>query len=139
MTEYEQQAKNFLRESGAKMRVKYVEDVLGFPFDKNDKYPHRKYSVTLTRNGKSWTFPFYDSYANFLDRRKRPTHYDILACLTKYDVGDMGDFVQEFGYEIVDSDSFRRVEKIWKAVKDEYKNLLMLFGEDLMEKLAEIN
>ena len=137
MDEYQKQALEFLSEAGATMEIKYVGDVDGFPFDDHDKRPHRKYRVTIRRNGNSFNFPFYDSYNNW-KAKMDPNEYDVLACLQTYDVGEMGDFVEEFGYKIVDRKSFERVEKIWKQCKDEYRNLCLLFDDDLMEKLAEI-
>lgn len=63
-----------------------------------------------------------------------PTAYDILTCLTKYDPGTFEDFCGEFGY---DTDS-RRAEKTYNAVMDEYRQVAMLFDEDEMEQLREI-
>ncbi len=64
-----------------------------------------------------------------------PTVYDVLASLTKYDPGTFKDFCGDFGY---DTDS-RSAEKTYKAVVDEYKNLTMLFNDEELELMAEIN
>lgn len=140
MENYDEQARKFLEESNTKMTIEPVDVVMGFPFDthRSIKTPHVKYAVTLARDGKSYTFDFYGSTAEY-ESGEDSTPYDILACVEKYDVGDMGNFVEEFGYEIKDRESFVRVEKIWQACKDQYKNLLDLFGEEWMEKLCEIN
>jgi hypothetical protein len=63
-----------------------------------------------------------------------PTAYDVLACLTKYDPGTLEDFCGDFGYD-VDS---KKAEKIYEAVKDEWKNVCMLFTDEEIEKLQEI-
>lgn len=63
-----------------------------------------------------------------------PTAYDILACLTKYDPGTLGDFRDEFGYN---SDS-KKAEIVYNAVKDEYNNLCMLFSDEEIAQLTEI-
>lgn len=63
-----------------------------------------------------------------------PTTYDVLSCLTKYDPGTFESFCAEYGY---DTDS-KRAEKIYQAVKDEYKNVAMLFNSQEVEELAEI-
>jgi hypothetical protein len=66
---------------------------------------------------------------------KAPTAYDILACVTKHEVGTFEDFCSEFGY---DTDS-RKAEKTYQAVKEEYLNISRLFNEDELAELQEIN
>lgn len=63
-----------------------------------------------------------------------PTAYDILACLTKSDPGTLEDFCNEYGYDL---DS-KKAEKTYKAVKDEYNNVCMLFSDEEMAELSEI-
>ena len=138
MTDYQQQALDFLKEAEATMTITRNGSVDGFPFDDKDTLPHRRYKVTIERNGSSYTFPFYGSYADW-QKDRDPNEYDILACVEKYDVGTMADFVEEFGYKIVDRKSFLRVEKIWTRCKDQYRSLKTMFGPELMEKLCEIN
>lgn len=138
MTEYEKQAVDFLKNSGATMKIEYVGTVDGFPFDDKDTLPHRKYRVTIERDGETYEFPFYGSYRDW-QKEEDPSEYDVLACLQKYDVGDMADFVDEFGYEIKDRKSFLRVEKIWQNCKAEYKALLRVFGYDWFGELREIS
>lgn len=65
----------------------------------------------------------------------KPTNYDILACMTKYDPETFEDFCSNFGY---DTDS-KKAERIYNSVKDEYKNLCDLFNEIEMNELQEIN
>lgn len=66
---------------------------------------------------------------------KEPTEYDVLACLTKYEVGTLEDFCAEFGY---DTDS-KKAEVIYKAVLNEYQNVAMLWNDEEIELLSEIN
>jgi len=63
-----------------------------------------------------------------------PTAYDILACLTKHDPGTLEDFCNEYGY---DSDS-KKAERVYNAVKDEYNNVCMLFSDEEIAQLTEI-
>lgn len=65
----------------------------------------------------------------------KPTLYDVLSCLQKYDVGSFEDFCSEFGY---DEDS-RSAEKIYKAVVKEFEAMERLFTNEELEILAEIN
>lgn len=64
-----------------------------------------------------------------------PSAYDVLASLTKYDIGNFEDFCADFGY---DADS-RKAYKIYKAVKRESENIQMLFSQSEIEQLQEIN
>jgi hypothetical protein len=64
-----------------------------------------------------------------------PTAYDLLTCLTKYEVGTFDDFCANFGY---DTDS-RKAEKTYKAVCEEYKKVCCIFSDDELTELQEIN
>ena len=66
---------------------------------------------------------------------KIPTAYDVLSCLTKHEINDFDDFCDEFGY---DTDS-RKAEKIYKAVVEEWKNVKILWSDEEIEELQEIN
>lgn len=65
---------------------------------------------------------------------KEPTLYDILTCLTKYDVGTFENFCSEFGY---DEDS-RKAEKTYNAVVKEYESMCRLFSDEELEVLQLI-
>ena len=107
---------------------------------------HNVYRVRIDRNNKTFSFNFIDSSYNY-QNNKRPTCYDVLSCLTKYDVGSYHDFCNEFGYEPYDYDyNYIRVNgeyynkdsyKTYKAVVKEYNNVMRLFS-DVIEELAEI-
>ena len=66
---------------------------------------------------------------------KAPTLYDILACLTKYEPSSFEDFCHEFGY---DTDS-KRADRVYNAVKEEWQNVCMIWADDEIEELREIN
>ena len=145
MNEYEKMAKDFLKRNNAKMSISF-KTVKRNPWG-DDKYNwfHNIYRVRIDRNNKSFSFDFTDSAYNY-ENVKRPTCYDVLACLTKYEVGGYHDFCYEFGYEPYDYDDYIRVngeyynKKSWntyKAVKREYEKVMRLFG-DVIEELCEI-
>ena len=77
------------------------------------------------------------SHAELAKKQKeaRPTCYDVLACLTKYDPGTFEEFCSEYGY---DEDS-RTAERIYIAVQSEYANLKRIFDPEQMEAMQEIN
>lgn len=68
----------------------------------------------------------------------KPTPYDILACLEKYEVGTMNDFFDEFGYEIHSADDMFSFMNTYNAVVKEYRDLCRIFTPEQMEMLREI-
>ncbi len=66
---------------------------------------------------------------------EEPTPYSVLASLTKYDPSTFEDFCSSYGY---DTDSIK-AEKVYKAVCDEWKNIQMLYNDEDIELLQEIN
>lgn len=80
-------------------------------------------------------FPDGGSQKLKLVKGKEPELYDILTCLTKYDVGTFENFCSEFGY---DEDS-RSAEKTYNAVVKEYESMCRLFSDEELEVLQLIN
>ena len=139
MTEYEIQANEFLKKAETKMSISRTGEVQGFPFDEHDKLWHYKYQVTLTRHKKQYRFTFYDSFYNW-QNNKRPSRYDVLACVEKYEVPYyVEEFAREYGYDIDEPADYKRVKRIHEACLKQYERLLDLFGEELMRDLQEIN
>lgn len=139
VNEYEQSAKDFLNRANAKMKICRCGVVDHFPGDDTATGYRYKYNVRIDRNGKSYSFPFYDSVNNYR-KNERPTAYDILACVEKYEIyGDIWDFASGYGYEIHDKKTYSKVNRIYNACKIQYNKLLRLFGAEFMEELQEIN
>lgn len=138
--DYKEQALNFLKETNTDFEIDFVKTVEGFPFD-NDydkKLLHNAYKFKLIHNGKTYENMFYDSYHNYLHNIE-PVAYDVLASLMKYDVGEMSDFVDEYGYVIKDRNSFKTAERAWIACKNEYRALKEMFDSNEMKMLQEIS
>ena len=68
----------------------------------------------------------------------KPTAYSILACLEKYDVGSMDEFMHEFGYEIKSANDMTNFINTYNAVVKEYNGLCRIFTPEQMEMLREI-
>lgn len=137
MNTYEQMAVDFLKNHNAKMVISHVGD--GYGGWKYSPMTHGwLYRVRIDRNGRTYSFPFNDSYHN-MTHGKRPNKYDVLACIEKWEPSwrDTWDFADEFGYEIKDRDSYNKVERTRKAVEKEYRNVVRIFG-DCLEALREI-
>lgn len=134
--EYEKQAMDFLEKYNIKMYINSMNE-------KNEEWGGLKYKVLIKRNingkNKQMTVIFTDSVYNMTENKK-PTAYDILACLQKYDVGSFEDFCNDFGYEIYE-ETYRSYNhknmKIYNAVCREFENVDKIFG-DIIEELAEI-
>ena len=129
-SEYELQAEKFCEETGTDYKISYIGKTI-HPFW-DEKEPRRTFSIMLKRNGEKYNFKFYGNLKG--DEIKI---YDVLACLTKFDVGDFDDFISEFGYDIESNKDYTRIQKIYKAVVKEYENVIRLFG-DVMDELCEI-
>lgn len=135
LNEYELQAKKFLKNTNTKMSITYVD--CSIPKNWNDGQYHNRYRISIKRNNQSMSFYFYDSVFN-TQKGNRPTSYDVLSCLEKYEVSsDTQDFAKDFGYEINNKEDYKRVKKICNAVNKEYKNVIRVFG-DVMEELEKI-
>jgi hypothetical protein len=131
-TDYNKQAKDFLKETGTTFRCKFKGYGQHFDSDKKDHASRNIYRINLKRDGKSYNFDFGQSMAGTA-KNEIPTAYDVLACIQKYDVGNFEDFCADFGY---DTDS-RKAKKTYHAVLKEFQNVNYLFS-DVIEKLQEI-
>ena len=129
--DYEKQATAFLQDTGATFKTTFLEHKKHFA---DDAATRDVYKFTFKRNGKSFSGSFgqclTDSNGNGTNP---PTAYDVLACLTKYDPGNFGDFCRDFGY---DEDS-RTAERIYRGVQKEWDKVSKMFG-DVIEQLQEI-
>jgi hypothetical protein len=126
---YEREAIDIAKQLNVKLSV------IGEPeyrrYFADDKEPRFVFKLKLTRGKKCYTFNFGQS---IVSGSKKPTMYDVLSCLQKYDVGSFEDFCSEFGY---DTDS-RKAERIYKALCKEYEAMCRLFSDEELELLSEI-
>jgi len=129
MSEYQSRAVNFLKKTGVQFSCSYLEHDFYF---EDDKQCRDIYQIRLQRGKKSFSFKFGQSIAN---NGIEPTPYDVLACLTKYEVGTFENFCSEFGY---DEDS-RKAFKTYKAVLKEYAGVQRIWDDNEIEELQEIN
>ena len=94
------------------------------------------YYCKLRRGNKTYSFPFFDSVTNYR-KCKRPSKYDILACLDTYDyINGIEDFANEFGYDIFEN--YKEVKKIYNACMKQSDKLHGLFTNEELEMLSEI-
>lgn len=146
MSKYEQQAQGFLDRTGTSIDIVFLRKGKYFPKDKEER---DIYDVTLKRGEQEYSFTFGQSLAKTKQdfdyktgrksqKRIKPTAYDILVCLEKYETpADVWEFAREFGYTIDSRESLAEVEQTCLAVMNEYNNVMRLFG-DVIEELREI-
>ena len=133
-TTYQQTALDFMKATGTKLTVKFINHDYYF---NDDKQTRDIYRFRLSRNGQSYTAKFGQSISNsgYTNKeRKEPAAYNILACITKYDPDTFENFCREYGY---DTDS-RSAFKTYKAVVKEWAGVDRLFN-DVLDELREIN
>ena len=135
MNEHQKQAKEFLESCNAAMGIKFVGTEINPNWDDNAK--RNKYVFIIQTPLGSIIDYFWDSVYN-TEQGIRPTEYDILACLEKYDVGTIDDFISEFGYEVYEWADVKRIESIYVAVVQQYNDLCRIFTPEQMELLREI-
>lgn len=137
MDEYVKQAKDFLESANAEMKIEFLGTEANSRW--NETEPRNKYRFTITTPKGKMEGVFWDSIYNTRKNPKEsPTEYDILACLEKYDVGTMDDFMAEFGYEIKTAIDMSNFIFTYNAVQKEYRDLCRIFTEEQMEELREI-
>jgi hypothetical protein len=111
----------------------YYEDKKnGYKYTLSGKGINNNYSIRkeyLERNVGKGSFYIYSLVAG-----KKPSLYDVLTCLQKYDVGSFEDFCSELGYN---TDS-RQAKKTYKAVCKEYQSMCTLFSNEELRVLNAI-
>ncbi len=132
MNEYDQQAEDFLKSTGAKLTIKYKDTGLYFS---DDKSVRDIYTFILRKDGKSYSATFGQSIA---DSGKAPSAYDILACLRSDEPETIDELISEYGYEINSAADYRKLDKIAKQLKRQNAGLRRLFSDDELDRLNEI-
>jgi hypothetical protein len=129
ISSYEQQALDFLKETGTTFQAEFLTYGKHFADDTESR---DIYLVTLQNRNGSYSFRFGQSIAN--TGKFPPTEYDVLACLQKHEYRDFEDFCSSYGYY---TDS-RKAFATWEACYDEFLEVQRLFTEQQIEKLQEI-
>ena len=139
--DYQKQGQDFLTKHSIKMTVKFIEYGLYF---EDDKEARDIFRITFSRptlrgyresNKKPFSVRFGQSLNDSTGNGdNKPTAYDVLACITKYEPGTFEQFCGDFGYDI---DS-RKAEKIYKAVCKEWQKVSSFFTDAEISELREI-
>lgn len=132
MSEYTEQAENFLKAHGLTFKAVYIEHGKHFPDDKEERDIWR---LSIHRGRRSFSVRYGNSLAASDYGNTPPTAYDLLACLTKYDPGTFANFCGDYGY----SEDSRKDEKVYKAVVREWAKVSRFFTAAELEELQDIN
>jgi len=138
MSNYEKQANDFLTKTNTTIKARFIK------YDKyfmDDKEERDIFNITIQRESKKYNFTFGQSIAKSTGQENfnnKPSAYDVLAGLTKYDVGDFDNFCSDFGYNDLQLSKYQEVLKIYNAVIEEYKMVCNLWNEEERKELEEI-
>jgi hypothetical protein len=122
----------FLSDTKTKMIVKFLKHAKHFIDDNEER---DIYEITFQRGKRKWSFNFGQSILKSKKPKEKPTSYDVLACLTKYEVGSFKDFCSEFGYD----EGERKAHLIYKEALKEWENVQKIWTDEEIEMLREIN
>ena len=121
---------------------RYVGEVDHFPNTDDNMY-HNKFIITVrSGNGEKITFPFYDSYQNYLEGKttlsKQDLLYSLRALFDDATLGDMSfdDFCGETGYDCYDDRA--RARRVYKACQNALRKVKKL-GIDPYNALNELS
>lgn len=134
MTDYQQQAANFLTKHGITFSFKLANTKVP-SWDESRKCNH--FIVTLKQGKKKVSFDFFDSSNNYQKGVTTLDAYSVLTCCSsEINCPDtFEDFCSEFGY---DQDS-RKAEKTFRALKKFSDKLNKFFDtEEMRDDLSEI-
>ena len=133
MNEYDKQATDFLKSTGTRISCLGGSNKTGF-FGKNDKDTRRVVRLKMYNARGEYSFNFGMSVADTRAFKDKPTSYNVLASITKYDPGTFEDFCLDYGYD----DDSRKAERIYKNVVKEWQEVRKLFNDEELELLREI-
>jgi hypothetical protein len=129
--DYHADAIERLEKVGGKAKIKYF----GYdspPWDSETKRNH--YKVTLSSPSGRYTFDFWDSI-RATEQGTEPNEYAALSCLEWYVANTFEEFCSDCGY----STDSRAAERVFKAVRRQYKGLYRVFPNEAdREIMAEI-
>ena len=137
MSEYTEAAEKFLSDTGTTFNIEF--QYTG-PYFAGDKDKRDVYRFTLKNARGEYSSTFGDSIRNTeRGERSRPSAYDILACLEKYEPDTFESWCRDTGYNDQPLSEYPNVLKIWTACVEQYRGLSRMFSADEMEQLREIS
>jgi hypothetical protein len=127
----ETHAEQFAKRWGVELKINGVEYKKYPADDVKARYVFK--CILVNSEEKRYAFEFGQPFAK---HDKKPTMYDVLSTMEKYDPRTYKDFCSEFGY-----DSGAESRKIYHGARREWEAMLRLFGPEdgkCMNELREI-
>lgn len=135
ISSYEQQGIDFLTTNKIEFSTKFIGHDTHLEYDKEERDRFKCSFIKREYPIKRLEIKFGQSIASSTGNGgEKPTAYDVLACITKYDPGTFNNFCSEFGY---DEDS-RKAEKIYNAIQKEWQQVCAFFTPEEIEQMQEI-
>ena len=134
--DYENQANEFLKNTGTTIKIVFFKNDYYFPDDKEKRDIYNIYFNRKSHNAKA-CFRFGQSLA-CTAKNEKPRAYDILACVTKSHPGSFEEFISDFGYNQEKLTEYPRIRKLYRDVCAEFAKVNRLWN-DVMDELQEIN
>jgi len=131
INEYDKQAEDFLTKTGTTFKAIFNRMGKHFP---GDAQARSIWDIVLQNERYTYSFTFGQSIAA---GKEEPRPYSVLACLEKYEVSELADFLEEFGY-LESGEAAKRGIEIHPRVVEEYENVCKLWTEEEIEELQEI-
>jgi hypothetical protein len=133
-TNYQKQAKDFLTDTKTMMTIlKAIPQK--HPIWSMEENKHGiNYSVMMKNANGTYIFDFWNSIKAKAENKK-PSYYDVLACINPLSENNFKDFCDNFGYN---TDSIL-ADKTYQACLEQDRELKKLFTSEQLEKLSEIN
>lgn len=131
--DYNKQAKEFLKNTESSLKIEF--NHFGEYSLFGDSVKRNIYNCVLSR-GESFKFTFGDSVAN-TEKGNKPNEYDILSSLSLFE-GDFKEFCEEFGYNDLKLSEYPRIKAVFDEVKRHDRKLKILYNENELNELSEI-
>ena len=96
----------------------------------NDKDFRNIYRVAIKTQNGLFSYDFVYRVAINTVNGIKPTEFDVLSCLSWFDIGSFEDFCSEYGYESEDA------QRVYNAVTNETENLERIFTDEQIKVLA---
>lgn len=161
MTNYKKQGEDFLKKYGIEFEAVFshkgnhfegetVErNIWNMIFKKGDKELKVFFGDSLNntkKRDKALNASYGLGSGNYINKTQRveilkettPSVYDILSCLQINPVGNIVNFMLEYGYEVKNPKDLRRIQKIHLNCLEEYEQVSNFFTYEELEDIAEI-
>lgn len=133
--DYQLQAKEALAKCNVSMEIKLSNTKIA-PWE-SDPAKRYHYIITLIAGKIKYSFDFWGSALDYINKKSRISEYDVLACLSSsfHTPIEFAEFCADFGY---DTDSIK-AHKTWLACLEQRAQLNKIFPKDSQKEfISEI-